>query len=313
MVDADKFAKELNLSVLSPSTVKQWDIESAEFNRPGLELVGFYEHFAFNRPQVFGNVEMTYLSSLTAQEREQRLRKFFSYPIPCVIVCRGYVPPADFLQYASERNVVVYSTREPTTKFIVEAILYLNKALAPQTTMHAVLVDVYGVGVLITGESGVGKSESALELVKRGHQLVADDVVDIKRVADNRIIGESPATVRHFMELRGIGIIDVRQMFGVGSVLLNKAIDMQIHLENWVEKKEYDRLGLEEEYTEILGVKVPHLVIPVRPGRNLSIIIEVAARNLSLKKMGYSAAHELDKRLNEMMLRNQKERGKKGI
>lgn len=308
MVDADKFAKELNLIVLSPSTVKEWDIQSAEFNRPGLELVGFYDHFAFNRPQVFGNVEMTYLASLSPEEKEHRLRKFFSYPIPCVIVCRGYTPSNDFLQYAKERNVVVYSSSEPTTKFIVEAILYLNRALAPQITMHAVLVDIYGVGVLITGESGVGKSESALELVTRGHQLVADDVVDIRRVSDNRLIGEAPATVRHFMELRGIGIIDIRQMFGVGSVLINKAVNMQVHLENWVEKKEYDRLGLEEEYTEILGVKIPHIVIPVRPGRNLSIIIEIAARNYSLKKMGYSAAHELDKRLNDMMLHNCKER-----
>lgn len=313
LVNADRFAEELNLTVLSPSTVKEWDIQSAEINRPGLELVDFYEHFAFNRPQVFGNVEMAYLASLSDKEREYRLRKFFSYSIPCVIVCRGYSPPEDFLRYASERNVVVYGSSQATTKFIVEAILYLNKALAPQITMHAVLVDIYGVGVLITGESGVGKSESALELVTRGHQLVADDVVNIRRVADNRLIGEAPPTVRHFMELRGIGIIDIRQMFGVGSVLLNKAVNMQVHLENWVEKKEYDRLGLEREYTNILGVKIPHLVIPVRPGRNLSIIIEVAARNYSLRNMGYSAARELDKRLNDMMLRSCAEREEDGI
>ena len=164
-----------------------------------------------------------------------------------------------------------------------------------------VLVDVYGVGVLITGESGVGKSESALELVKRGHMLIADDVVDIKRVSDTTLIGESPETIRHFMELRGIGLIDIRQMFGIGSVLPSKSINMQIHLENWKEKKEYDRLGMDENYTSILGVRIPHLVIPVRPGRNLSIIIEVAARNYSLKRLGFSAAKEMDRRLNELM------------
>lgn len=304
MINAKDFATALNLKTLSPSSQTEWNIESAEFNRPGLELVGFYEHFAYNRPQVFGNVEMTYLDSLSIKEREECLNRFFAYPIPCVTVCRGFVPSEDFIQTARKNNVAVFGTQEPTTKFIVNAILYLNNALAPRTTMHAVLVDVYGAGVLITGESGVGKSESALELVKRGHQLVADDVVDIKRVSDNRLIGEAPETVRHFMEIRGIGIIDIRQMFGVGSVLMNKAIDISIHLENWKEKKEYDRLGLDEEFTNILDVRIPHLVIPVRPGRNLSIIIEVAARNFSLKKLGYSAARELDKRLNDMMNRN---------
>lgn len=308
MVNAKHFAQALNLSVLSPSTKVEWNIESAEFNRPGLELVGYYDYFAYERPQVLGNVEITYLQSLDREERLSRLDRFLSYPIPCVIVCRGINPPECLIEMAAEKDIAVFSTNQPTTKFIVDAILYLNQVLAPRTTKHAVLVDVYGVGVLITGESGVGKSESALELVKRGHQLVADDVVDIKRVADNRLIGESPETVRHFMEIRGIGIIDIRQMYGVGSVLMNKAIDMMIHLENWKEKKEYDRLGLEEEYTEILGVRIPHLVIPVRPGRNLSIIIEVAARNLSLKRLGYSAARELDNRLNDMMKRKMEEK-----
>lgn len=309
MVNANDFATALNLSILSPSTQTEWNIESAEFNRPGLELVGYYDHFAFNRPQVFGNVEMTYIESLAPKDREACLRRFFSYPIPCITVCRGFKPPEDFLALALENNVAVLGTNEPTTKFIVNAILYLYNVLAPRTTMHAVLMDVYGVGVLITGESGVGKSESALELVKREHMLIADDVVDIKRVADNRLIGEAPETLRHFMEIRGIGIIDIRQMFGVGSVLTNKAIDMMVHLENWKEKKEYDRLGLDEEYTNILGVRIPYLVVPVRPGRNLSIIIEVAARNFSLKKLGYSAARELDKRFNEMMDRNREKRG----
>jgi HPr kinase/phosphorylase len=182
--------------------------------------------------------------------------------------------------------------------------MYLNRCLAPHVTRHGVLVDVYGVGVLLTGESGVGKSEAALELVKRGHQLVADDVVDICRVADDRLIGEAPEMVRHFMEIRGIGIIDIRAMYGVGSVIISKSIDMVIHMEKWDQTKEYDRLGLTEETVTILGVKVPYQIMPVRPGRNLAIIIEVASRNLSLKRLGYSAAHELDRRLNEMIAQN---------
>lgn len=301
MVNAKDFARALNLGVLSPSARREWDIALAEFNRPGLEFVGFTEYFAYERPQVIGKGEMSYLESLTPQQQQQSLRKFFSYPIPCVIICRGLTPPPVFLELARERDVEVLQSQASTTKFIVDAILYLSRVLAPRATMHAVLVNVYGVGVLITGESGVGKSESALELVRRGHQLVADDVVDIRRVGDRRLIGEAPETVRHFMEIRGIGIIDIRAMYGIGAVLMNTAIDMVIHLEPWKENKEYDRLGLQENYTSIMDVRLPNLVVPVKPGRNLAIIIEVAARNFGLKQMGYSAAQELDRRLNEMM------------
>lgn len=301
MVNAEDFAKNLGLKTLSASTRTEWNINSAQFNRPGLEFVGYYDYFAYDRPQVIGRVELSYLENLDPERRANCLDKFMSYKIPCIIVCRGMMPPEVLLKTAKERDVAVFQTELPTTKFIVSAILYLNQVLAPRMTMHAVLVDVYGVGVLITGDSGVGKSESALELVKRGHQLVADDVVDICKVSDSRLIGEAPETVRHFMEIRGLGIIDIRAMYGVGSVLLNKAIDMQIHLEVWKERKEYDRLGLTEEYNDIMGVQIPHLIVPVRPGRNLAIIIEVAARNYSLKKMGYSAARELDRRLNDMM------------
>jgi len=213
-------------------------------------------------------------------------------------------PPGELLSLATEYDIPILQSSKKTTVFTLQAITYLSRQLAPHETRHGVLVDVFGVGVMITGESGVGKSEAALELVKRGHQLCADDVVDICRVADDRLIGESPETIRHFMEIRGIGIIDIRAMYGVGAITLSKSIDLIIHLEKWDSAKEYDRLGLTEESTEVMGVSVPYQVMPVRPGRNLAIIIEVAARNLSLRRLGYSAASELDRRLGDMMLNN---------
>ena len=302
MVNAQDFIQALSLQPLITSSQTEWDIHSAELNRPGLQFVGFYEHFAFERPQVVGLTEMSYLESLPDELRRERLEAFFSYSIPCVILCRGMLPTDDMLELAAAHDVTLLRTEAVTTKLVVSAMNYLNHCLAPRATLHGVLVDVYGVGVLITGESGVGKSEAALELVKRGHQLVADDVVDICKVTDNRLIGESPETVRHFMEIRGIGIIDIKAMYGVGAVLMSKSIDLVIHLEPWKEKKAYDRLGLTDDFTTIMDVRVPQLVLPVRPGRNLAIIIEVAARNFSLKHMGYSAAQELDRRLNEMMM-----------
>ena len=301
MVKVQDFIKTLNLQVLSPTSREEWDIPSVELNRPGLQFVGFYEHFAYERPQVVGLVEMTYLESLSEEDRHSRLEQYFSYPIPCVIFCRGMMPTSDIVALAKEHDVALLRSEEMTTKFTVNAMNYLNRVLAPRSTLHGVLVDVYGVGILITGESGVGKSETALELVKRGHQLVADDVVDISKVNDKRLVGESPETIRHFMEIRGIGIIDIRAMYGIGSVMMSRSIDLVIHLEHWKEKKAYDRLGLSEDFTTIMDVRIPQVVLPVRPGRNLAIIIEVAARNFSLKRMGYSAAKELDRRLNEMM------------
>ena len=301
MINAQDFISSLSLQVISPSTVKEWEVNTADINRPGLQFVGFYEYFAYERPQVVGKVEMTYLESLPEDVLEERLERFFSFPIPCLIICRGMTPPDILLELARKHNVAVYGTDMITTRFSVNAITYLGQCLAPRSTLHGVLLDVYGVGVLITGESGVGKSETALELVKRGHQLVADDVVDVCKVTDNRLVGESPATIRHFMEIRGIGIIDIKAMYGIGSVMMNKSVDLVIHLEHWKEKKAYDRLGLSDDFTTIMDVRVPQIVLPVRPGRNLAIVIEVAARNFTLKRTGYSAAKELDRRLNEMM------------
>ena len=302
MINAQDFIKDLSLQVLSPAKRTEWDIHAAELNRPGLQFVGFYEHFAYERPQVVGMAEMSYLESLSDELRRERLEKFFSYPIPCVIICRGMMPAEDMTEIAAAHGVPLFRSEMVTTRFVVIAMNYLTHSLAPRSTLHGVLVDVYGMGVLITGESGVGKSEAALELVRRGHQLVADDVVDICRVNDNRLVGESPETVRHFMEIRGIGIIDIKAMYGISAVLMSKSIDLVIHLEAWKEKKAYDRLGLADDFTTIMDVRVPQLVLPVQPGRNLAVVIEVAARNFSLKRLGYSAAQELDRRLNEMMM-----------
>ncbi len=299
MIQAEAFASHLHLTCLSPSTTQEWEIHAADFNRPGMQFCGFYEYFAFERPQIIGKVEMTYLYSMAPEARRSMYEKYFSYNIPCVICCRGMRPPEDMLDAAKEHNIAVFLTDEITTHFSFDCVQYLSRALAPRVTRHAVLVDVYGVGVLITGESGVGKSEAALELIKRGHVLVADDVVEICREADNILIGTCPAMIRDFMEIRGIGIIDIRAMYGVSAVAPSKKIDMVIHLEKWQESKEYVRLGMEDDRTKILDVDLPLCITPVRPGRNLAIIIEVAARNYSLKSIGYSAPHELDRRMHE--------------
>lgn len=306
MISIENFTKSLELETLVETKKTEMPITSADFNRPGMQLCNFYDYFPYTRPQIIGKVEMTFLETLTPAKRSEILTRYMSYDIPCIILSWGLTPPIELVTIAKNRNIPIFRSTLKTTKLSVQLILYLTRELAPHITRHGVLVEVFGVGVFITGESGVGKSESALELVKRGHQLCADDAVDIKRVSDDRLIGESPAMVRHFMEIRGIGIIDIRAMYGVGAVVLSKSIDMCIHLERWDSKKEYERFGLEENYIDIMGIDVPYQVIPVKPGRNLAIIIEVAARNLSLKRMGYSAARELDRRLNELIANAEK-------
>jgi len=301
LIKVEEFVKALSLDTLCASTKTVWPIENADINRPGLQLAGHYDYFAKNCPQIFGNTEVSYLNSLSPDVRHERLKKFFSHDMPCVIVCRGLNLPDEFLPLAKEHDIPVFRTEAITARFLVNAIVYMRQCLAPRATLHGVLLDVHGIGVLITGRSSVGKSEAALELIKRGHQLVADDVVDICKVSDDHLTGESPEMVRHLMEIRGIGIIDIKAMYGIGSVLPRKKIELVIHLEKWDETKEYDRYGLTENYTEIMGVKLPQLLLPVKPGRNLAIIIEVAARNFGLKRLGYSAAEELNRRTNEMM------------
>ena len=297
MVDAAMMVKALKLTELVPSSTGYLPIDTSDVNRPGLPFAGFWEHFADERPQILGLVETSYLHSLDPETRKMRLQQFVSYDLPCIVICRRLEGMDDLIRMAAARKIPVYRSDVDTTKLVMDMIYFLNNHLAPRMTMHGVLAEVYGVGVLLTGESGVGKSEAALELVKRGHRLVADDVVDVRRVSENRLIGEAPEMVRNLMEIRGIGIIDVATMFGIGSVMRSKSIDMIVHLEHWVEGKEYDRLGLDDKTHEILGVQVPWLLLPIRPGRNVAVVLEVAARNLMLKQQGYSAAKELEKRM----------------
>ncbi len=297
MVDAAAMVKALKLTELVPSQTGFLPIEASDINRPGIQLAGFWDHFADERPQIIGLVETSYLDSLDAATRRERLEKFISYDLPCIIICRGLGGLDDLIEMARARKIPVYRTGESTTRLMIDIIYFLNNHLAPRTTMHGVLVEVYGVGVLLTGESGVGKSEAALELVKRGHRLVADDVVDIRRVSDNRLVGEAPEMIRHLMEIRGIGIIDVATMFGIGSVMRTRSIDLIVHLEHWVDGKEYDRVGTDEKTQEILDVQVPMILLPIRPGRNVAVVLEVAARNLMLRQQGYNAVEELEKRM----------------
>ena len=307
MVHAATMVKALRLTELVPPPSPHLPIETSDINRPALPLAGYWEFFAAERPQLLGMVETSYLKSLDPETRRERLLKFVSYPLPCIIICRKIQGMDDLIEMAAERQIPVYLADVDTTKFSVSLLYFLNNHLAQRTTKHGVLVDVYGVGILITGESGVGKSESALELIKREHRLVADDVVEIRRVSDTRLVGEAPEILRHLMEIRGVGIINICNMFGVGSVIASKSIDLVVHLEHWREGKEYDRLGLEDEYTEILGVKVPSLLLPIRPGRNLAVVLEVAARNLRLKQQGFNAARELEKRMMERMQKSAEE------
>ncbi len=272
-------------------------IDETEVNRPGLQLMGFYEYFNPERIQIIGKVEFAYLSTLDEATRHERLELLFSQKLPAIIITRELPYFAEMLELARRYEIPLLRSKESTSNFMSGLIAFLNLNLAPRVTRHGVLIEIYGEGVFITGESGVGKSETAIELVKRGHRLVADDAVEIRKVSNISLVGSSPDNIRHFLELRGIGIINARRLFGIGAVKLTEKIDLVVELEQWNPEKIYDRMGVDTEYVTLLGVKIPSLTIPVKPGRNLAVILEVAAMNNRQKKMGYNAAAELLNRL----------------
>ena len=289
---------ELNLKNYTPEIdTESIIIKHPEINRPALQLAGFFDHFDSERVQVLGNVENAYIETIDEETKKKTYDKLLSYKVPCVLYARGIKPDEDMLSYCLHYGVPCLGTERSTTYLTAELIRWLNVKLAPVISIHGVLVDVYGEGVLITGDSGIGKSEAALELVKRGHRLVSDDVVEIRKVSQQTLVGTAPDITKHFIELRGIGIIDVKALFGVLSVKDTQSIALVIQLEDWVKNKDYDRLGLEDNYIEYLGNKVVCHVLPVRPGRNLAIIVETAAVNHRQKMMGYNAAQELYNRV----------------
>lgn len=297
-VPLSQIAEALNLTeVYVAENYKETNISTVEINRPGLELTGYLEFFDNKRIQVLGNTEFSYLGRYGPEAQKMVIDSIFSFGPPAVIICRDIEPSNAILESAKLHKVSIFSTPQSTSDLTASLVQYLNKELAPRITRHGVLVEVYGEGCLLIGDSGVGKSETAIELIKRGHRLVADDAVEIRRTSQTTLYGQSPENIRHFIELRGIGIINARKLFGMGAIKLQEKIDMVINLEQWDSSKVYDRMGLDNEYMKILGVEVPTLTIPVKPGRNLAVIIEVAAMNNRQKKMGYNAARELLKNL----------------
>lgn len=285
---------EFKLEVINaPENLDDILISDNDLNRPGLQLKGFYEYFNSERIQVCGNMEFAFLGSISSEERRNTVRRLFETKIPALVVARGHEVFPEVVEEAQKYGIPLLRTEESTTSFIAALIGFLNLHLAPRITRHGVLIEVYGEGVLIVGESGVGKSETAIELVKRGHRLVADDAVEIRKVSNKSLVGSSPDNIRHFLELRGVGIINTRRLFGMGAVKVTEKIDLVVELEVWDPTKVYDRMGVDNEYTTIFGIKIPSLTIPIKPGRNLAIILEVAAMNNRQKKMGYNAAQEL--------------------
>ena len=299
-VELTKLMQELNLKNMTPDIdMSDKILTTSEINRPALQLAGYLEHFANERAQIIGYVEYTYLQQMSEEERHYTYERFISSKIPCVIFSTMTTPTEDMLALANQYEVPTFLTERTTSSFMAELIRWLGVKLAHCISIHGVLVDVYGEGILITGESGIGKSEAALELIKRGHRLVSDDVVELRKVSDVTLVGSAPDITRHFIELRGIGIIDVKTLFGVESVKNTQSVDLVIKLEEWDKDREYDRLGLHEEYIEYLGNKIVCHSLPIRPGRNLAVIVEAAAVNHRQKKMGYNAAEELYRRVQE--------------
>lgn len=281
-------------------------VDSSELNRPGLQLCGYFNKFAVERIQIIGTQEWCYLKELTPQQRYQSLKLLFQFDIPCIIFTRNNKVFDEVLQLAVIYGITILKTKEKTSKLMTKLIAYIDEALAPSMRVHGVLLDIYGVGVLITGSSGIGKSETALDLISAGAKLISDDSVIIKRI-DDRLIGTSPAITKHFMEIRGIGIIDVQKMFGVGYVMEEKDVEMLVNLEDWDDQKEYDRLGIQNKYENVLGIDIVRFDIPVKPGRHTSLIIEVATKNFKQKELGYNPALMLNDRIAEE-IENRKKR-----
>ncbi|MBH8583510.1 HPr(Ser) kinase/phosphatase [Thermoactinomyces vulgaris] len=296
-VTLEKLIQEFRLEVIYGWDQLDRAVTVADLYRPGLELAGFFTYHPVERLQLLGKTELSFIEGLTRQKREERLERLCHSEIPCFIVTRQLEVPAELIQASKKKKVPILRTSLATTKFASKLTNYLEKYLAPATTMHGVLVDVYGIGVLITGSSGIGKSETALELVKRGHRLVADDAVEITQSEEGTLVGHAPELIRYLLEIRGLGIINVMTLFGAGAVRDKKKISLAIHLEAWKEERQYDRLGLDEEKIRIIDTEIPKLTIPVRPGRNLAVIIEVAAMNYRLKQMGYHAAQQFVQQL----------------
>ncbi len=293
-----KMLDEFKLEVLyMPEGGENILISSNDTNRPGLQFAGFYEYFDNKRIQVMGMMERAYLEGIEPEMRKKRIADLLSYHFPALILTRGQEVLPEMMEVAPNYEIPILRTEESTSVFIAKLLAFLNLQLAPRITRHGVLIEIYGEGVMIMGESGVGKSETAVELVKRGHRLIADDAVEIRKASNITLVGSSPDNIRHFLELRGIGIVNARQLFGIGSVKMSEKIDMVVEMEQWNPEKTYDRMGVDTHYMTILGVKVPLLNIPVKPGRNLAVILEVAAMNNRQKKMGYNAAKDLLRQL----------------
>mgnify|MGYP000236707925 CR=1 FL=1 len=293
-VSLAKLAEEANLTIAyTPCELDKIQVTATEVYRPGILLAGYYENFDSKRIQIIGLTEMSYLDELSTSLRNTHLEKLFSFQPPAIVLTRGMQPLSEMMQFAKQYGVPILMSTEMTSALMGQLITTLNTELAPRITRHGVLVEVYGEGILILGDSGIGKSELAIELVKRGHRLVADDAVELRKVSNRQIMGTAPENIRHFIELRGIGIVNVARVYGVGAVKLSESLDLVVQLEAWDPTKNYQRTGLESEYYDILGVSIPSTSIPVSPGRNLAVVLETAAINNRQKKMGYNAAKEL--------------------
>lgn len=307
-VSLTRVIDKMKLENLTPEIdVKSIRVTQPDINRPALQMAGYFEHFDATRLQVIGFVEYTYMEGLSEERKREVYDKLMSYAVPAIVFCRELKPDPIFMEIALKHQIPLLLTKKSTSSFMAEIIRWLNVKLAPCISVHGVLMDIYGEGVMITGESGIGKSEAALELIKRGHRLVTDDVVELRKVSDDTLIGSAPDITKNFIELRGIGIVDVKALFGVSSVKDTQSVDLVINLEDWDKEKEYDRLGLEESYTEYLGNKVVCHNIPIRPGRSLAIICESAAVNHRQKKMGYNAAQELYTRVQNSLAKKRED------